>query len=98
MTQNEIIELAKKAGMHVPLDKNNNPYHIGGCELEKMYKFAELLTQPLEDDARRYRWLMNDCDGNKQDDLFQWMAKAVFEKSYIDEIIDKAIASLGEHK
>ena len=66
MTQDEIIELAKQAGMHVPLDKNNNPYHIGGCELEKMYKFAELLTQPLEADARRYRWLRNRLKVTKQ--------------------------------
>ena len=34
MTQNEIIELAKKAGMYVPLDKNNNPYHMAGPEGE----------------------------------------------------------------
>ena len=46
-----------------------------------------------EKDAVRWNWLVNDCDGNAQDDFIQWLARNVATKEQINEKANAAIAA-----
>lgn len=42
------------------------------------------------EDAERYRWLADDCDGNAQDDFIQWLHGHVCNREQFDTAIDAA--------
>ena len=94
----KILEIAKKVRVSkqtIQSETGKIVYEEFSFNSEQLETFVNLIRAECQKDAERYRWLMNDCDGNKQDDLFQWMARNVFQRSYIDEAIDSAMSEKG---
>jgi hypothetical protein len=59
---------------------------------------AVLMTklEAAEKDARRWNWLVSNCDGNSQDDFTQWLARTVASKEAINAKADAAIEQSKE--
>lgn len=57
--------------------------YVSGTDTDEM--------QSVIEDAERYRWLANDCDGDVQDDFIRWLSGVVVSKEKIDSIIDMAM-------
>jgi hypothetical protein len=108
--QDKIMKLAKSCGVVINDMSLAHESIVKNCYLfpttNHLEAFANLIRADeneslrnqlaeCQKDAERYRWLMNDSDGNKQDDLFQWMAGNVFSRSYIDKAIDQAMSEKG---
>ena len=56
-----------------------------------MYTQAISTLEAAEQDAARYRWFANDCDGNGQDGVTRWLARTVAPKELIDATFDLAM-------